>query len=76
MVNNKTRKNPAQVWECKVMGERYWLTGVQLALLLFEDTPTSTKQKIFDVIKDKQFIGNFPLDKDKKRFEKSIGKIK
>jgi len=55
------------------MAERYWITGVQLGLLVSKGID---HEKLADEITDKQFIGNFELDKDKERFEKQIRKIR
>jgi len=57
------------------MGERYYITGVQLGLLI-SIPDTTGRQKVGDEITDKQFIGNYPTDEDKKRFEVQIKKIK
>jgi hypothetical protein len=54
------------------MSERYWITGVQLGML---KAPTIPHSIIDGVVKD-QFIGNFPTDKDKERFERQMKKVK
>ena len=64
------------------MGGRYWITGVQVGLIramIGHDTnyTTGKKQlkeidKILDEIFDKQFISDFPTDKDKRRFAKKL----
>lgn len=50
------------------MGERYWVTGVQLGMLKI----SPNRNKIIDKIIENQFIDNFPTDKDKKFFNKQI----
>ena len=57
------------------MGERYWITGIQLGLLQECDNKPYRKELIEEII-DKQFIGNFESDKDKERFEEQIKKVK
>ena len=64
------------------MGGRCWITGGQVVLIramIGHDTnyTTGKKQlkeidKILDEIFDKQFISDFPTDKDKQRFAKKI----
>jgi len=54
------------------MSERYFITGVQLGLLASKGID---HKRLADEIADKQFIGNFPTDEDKKRFEKQIRKV-
>jgi len=48
------------------MGERYWVTGVQLVIIW------NGSDAMLDKVVEKQFIGNYPDDKDKKRFLKQI----
>ena len=55
--------------------ERYWITGVQLGLLM-SIPKKKERQKVGNSIIDNQFIGNFETDEDKKRFEAQIEKIK
>jgi len=57
------------------MAERYWITGVQLGILK-ASLLTNQKQSIIDEVEENQFIGNYPTDEDKKRFEAQIKKIK
>jgi len=58
------------------MAERYWVTGVQLGMLKgIPHSGNAEKTKIINGIEDKQFMGSFPTDEDKKRFEKEIKKI-
>lgn len=52
------------------MGERYWITGVQLGLLKSQKSE-QLDELVVEII-DNQFIGNFRTDKDKKRFEEQI----
>jgi len=40
------------------MSERYWLTGVQLTMLGNADILFSERQRIFNEVYDKQFVGN------------------
>ena len=40
------------------MGERYWISGVQLALLGAMEVDWKQKTELFNEIYDKQFIGN------------------
>lgn len=53
-----------------IMGERYWITGVQLGLLKSQKSE-QLDELVVEII-DNQFIGNFRTDKDKKRFEEQI----
>lgn len=52
------------------MSERYWITGVQLGLLT--NAEAEDRAKILKEIEDKQFIGNYPTDKDKRLFMKWV----
>ena len=54
------------------MGERYWVTGVQLALLVHN----AHRVELSEDIINHQLIGNFETDKDKKRFLKEIKKVR
>jgi hypothetical protein len=54
------------------MGERYWITGVQLAMLVF-DTQNAIQLK--DKIIEEQFIGNYESDTDKDKFISEIKKL-
>ena len=56
------------------MGERYWITGVQLAILQARDDEKARKRQVEEVI-DRQFIGNFATDNDKARFAKQVNKL-
>lgn len=56
------------------MGERYWVTGVQLGL--FRSANRKDRDKEIDLVINNQFIGNFPTDEDKKSFLKQIKKVK
>ena len=56
------------------MSERYFITGVQLGLLKLNNIK-STRQGIVKDIIDNQFIGNFPTEEDKIRFEKMIKEL-
>lgn len=60
------------------MGERYWITGVQLGIIKARLTKTNVHEaiKTIEEVEDKQFISNFPTDEDKKRFIEQIKKIK
>jgi len=53
------------------MGERYWISGVQLGLLQ-SFSAEAKRQKLINEILDKQFIGNYPTDGDKEAFAKAI----
>ena len=57
------------------MGGRYYITGVQLALLQ-EFLEASKRVKLINEIMEKQFIGNFTTPKQQKAFEQQIKKIK
>ena len=68
------------------MGERYWITGVQLGLFKYAIDPKvkakdrkelseSVLKEIYKTITDEQFISNFELEEDKKRFIKHIKEI-
>lgn len=52
------------------MSERYWITGVQLAMIKMGHGD------IVETIVNKQFIGNYETDEDKGRFERQIKKMK
>ena len=52
------------------MGERYWISGVQLTLLTQCELPHKQLQEIFNEVYDKQFIGN------EKEFKKKFKKVK
>lgn len=56
------------------MAERYWVTGVQLALIK-EGTDIAATDAV-TAVEENQFIGNFPTDADKERFIEQIKKIK
>jgi hypothetical protein len=56
------------------MSERYWITGVQLGLLVALPDKKS-RQAIADEIINTQFIGNFRTDKERKEFEKKVEKL-
>jgi hypothetical protein len=60
--------------------DRYWITGVQLGLLKTRSVISAiihdTQNKLIDEVIATQFIGSFPTDADKKRFEKQIRKVK
>ena len=58
----------------EIMGERYWITGVQIGLLLYMPD-SKERKKLLDKVQARQFIGNFPTDADKKRFKKHINTI-
>lgn len=58
------------------MGERYWTSGVALAILKSPTISEKEKMVVIDKIIDNQFIGNFPTDEDKKRFIKQIKEIR
>jgi hypothetical protein len=53
------------------VGERYFISGVQLAMLTQVDLDFKTKQEIFNTIYAKQYIGN---EKDLKRILKEVKK--
>ena len=55
------------------MGERYWVTGVQLGMLKELRTKATRNTIITDIMN--QFIGNFPTEEDKKEFIKQINNI-
>lgn len=56
------------------MGERYWITGVQLGLL--KAVPfASDRNKVIDKILDNQFIVNCIEEQDKKEFEEILKNI-
>lgn len=52
------------------MAERYWITGVQIGLLLSSKEEKDRKKILQEV--SKQFIGSYLTDADKKRFKKWI----
>ena len=52
------------------MGERYWITGVQLGILAVSCKTDMEAEKLIIEIADKNFIGKYPTDKDKSRFKK------
>jgi hypothetical protein len=56
------------------MGERYWITGVQFAMLksLGSLEATDFDLELFKEIEENQFIGNFPTEEDKQRFKKHM----
>jgi hypothetical protein len=61
------------------MGERYYVTGVQLGMIkvaLEKPGVVLDIDKLIEKITDEQFIGNFELDEDKKRFENQVKKIR
>ena len=49
------------------MAERYWITGVQMGLLLAGKEEQDRKKILKEV--SKQFIGSYPTGTDKKRFK-------
>lgn len=53
------------------MGERYWVTGVQLGQMKFD----GEREQVIEKIIDDQFLGNFPTDKDKKWFSEQLKKL-
>ena len=56
------------------MGGRFWVTGVELALL--QEIPEATKRKkMIKNIMEKRFIGNFSTPEHQKAFEQQIKKI-
>lgn len=57
------------------MSERYWVTGCQLGLLMSIPNKKD-RQKVGNKVIDKQFIGNYPTDKDKEQFLKQIRKVR
>ena len=54
-----------------MMGERYWITGGQLVMILCSNNKLELKELIDEII-DEQFIRNYPSDEDKKSFLKEI----
>ena len=58
------------------MGERYYITGVQLGMLQNSLLGLKTLTKLADDIVNKQFIGNYQTDEDKERFEEQIKRIR
>lgn len=56
------------------MGERYWITGVQLSLFTYLKDKEATK--LVNQIIDTQFIGNYPTTKEQKEFRKKIKELK
>jgi hypothetical protein len=55
------------------MGERFWITGVQLGLLQCETGREC--QRVVDQIVGNQLIGNYFTDKEQRLFEKAIKTI-
>ena len=58
------------------MSGRYYVTGVQLGMIqALIKTGKTNVEKLVNQIINKQFIGDYPTDKDKKRFLKQVKKI-
>lgn len=57
------------------MSERYWLTGVELGLLVCIDS-REERDKLANEIIENKLIGNFESDEEKRQFEKQIANIK
>jgi len=57
------------------MSERYFITGVQLGMLVQKEVDEETKKKLMDIIIDKQFITNCHSNEDKINFKKKIREI-
>jgi hypothetical protein len=71
---NKTIWKRKHTREVNFMGERYWITGVQLSLFTYlKEKPAIA---LVNEIVEKQFIGNYPSDKEQKEFEKKIKGLK
>ena len=56
------------------MSERYWVTGVELGLLVATDEVT--RKALVDKIIDKQFIGNYHTEENQKNFAKKMKMMK
>jgi hypothetical protein len=54
------------------ISERYWITGVQLGMLKEKTVDEKVKDKMTDEIIDKQFIGNYYTEEEKKQFEEKM----
>ena len=54
------------------MGERYWITGVQIKMIFDNRFSKRAKQKIYSAVVKTQFIGDFKSLKQKRIFEKEI----
>lgn len=52
------------------MGERYWVTGVQIGL--FRSANRNDRNKEIDLVIDNQFIGNYYTEEEKKEFLKKM----
>jgi len=57
------------------MGERYWITGVQLEMIFSNSFSKKAKKKIQKDILEEQCIGNFFTCKEKRTFKKEIRKL-
>ena len=55
------------------MGERYWITGVQLGLLEVDDL--ELRKKTIKSVFDNQFIGNFKTQEEQKTFKTIMNHI-
>lgn len=62
------------------MADRYWITGVQLGIIKAHLSRLPDVEQPIKVLEEveseNQFIGNYPTDEDKKRFEAQIKEIK
>jgi len=52
------------------MSERYWITGVQLGLLM--TVGSNAKNRLINEIIDEQFIGNFQPKEFKKKIKENL----
>lgn len=53
------------------MGERYWITGVELGMLISYKNKAD-RERVVNNIVDEQFIANFLTDGEKEWFKKEI----
>jgi len=52
------------------MGNRYWITGVQLGIL--QQMTKEKREKLIEEIIDNQFIGNVSTDEESLEFKKAV----
>jgi hypothetical protein len=56
------------------MGEKYWVTGVQLGMLVAMND--AERKNLIQTIVADQFIGNYPNEQSQKLFLKQMEKIR
>lgn len=54
------------------MSGRYYITGIQLGMLMTTSIKLKKKMEMVEQIMETQFIGDFPTDEDKQKFLKKI----